>query len=60
MAQVHPSAIVDPRAELAADVTVGPFCIIGPGVTVGAGSQIGSHVVPWLVLFHTPPPPVAM
>ncbi len=45
MAQVHASAIVDPRAELAADVTVGPFSIIGPGVTVGAGSQIGSHVV---------------
>lgn len=45
MAQVHASAIVDPRAELAADVTVGPFSIIGPGVTVGAGTQIGSHVV---------------
>lgn len=38
-------AIVDPRAELAADVTVGPFSIIGAGVEIGPGSVIGPHVV---------------
>jgi UDP-N-acetylglucosamine acyltransferase len=45
MAQVHASAIVDARAELADDVRVGAYSIIGPGVRVGAGSEIGPHVV---------------
>jgi UDP-N-acetylglucosamine acyltransferase len=45
MAQIHASAIVDPRAELADSVAVGPFSIIGAGVTVGEGTRIASHVV---------------
>lgn len=45
MARIHPSALVDPRAELAEDVEVGPFCTIGPHVVVGAGTSIHSHVV---------------
>ena len=45
MAQVHPSAIVDPRAQLADDVRVGPFCIIGPEVQIGDGTEVQSHVV---------------
>ena len=42
---IDPRAIVSPKAELAADVTVGPFSIIGPDVVIGAGSQVGPHVV---------------
>ena len=42
---IHPQAIVDPKAELAADVEVGPFSVIGPGVEIAAGSRIASHVV---------------
>jgi UDP-N-acetylglucosamine acyltransferase len=42
---IDPRAIVSPQAELAADVTVGPFTIIGPGVTIDAGCIIGPHVV---------------
>lgn len=42
---IHPTAIVDPKAELAADVKVGPWSIIGPGVEIGAGTEIASHVV---------------
>jgi UDP-N-acetylglucosamine acyltransferase len=38
-------AIVSPRAELAADVTVGPFSIIGPGVQIGPRTVVGPHVV---------------
>jgi len=38
-------AIVSPRAELAADVTVGPFTIIGPGVQIGPRTVVGPHVV---------------
>ena len=38
-------AIVSPQAELAADVSVGPFSIIGPQVRIGARTVIGPHVV---------------
>lgn len=42
---IHPSAIVDPAAELAADVEVGPYSVIGPDVRIEAGCRIGPHVV---------------
>jgi len=38
-------AVVSPQAQLASDVTVGPFSVIGPQVQVGARSVIGPHVV---------------
>jgi len=38
-------AIVSPQAELAPDVSVGPFSIIGPQVRIGARTVIGPHVV---------------
>ena len=38
-------AIIDSQAELADDVTVGPFSVIGPDVEIDAGTVIGSHVV---------------
>jgi len=38
-------AIVSPRAELAADVSVGPFTVIGPGVRIGSGTVVGPHAV---------------
>jgi UDP-N-acetylglucosamine acyltransferase len=42
---IDSTAIVDGKAELADDVTVGPFSVIGAGVKIGAGTVIGSHVV---------------
>ena len=42
---IHGTAIVDPKAELAADVSVGPYSVIGPQVQIGAGTTIGPHVV---------------
>lgn len=42
---IDPRAIVSPQAELAADVTVGPFSIIGPGVQIGPRTVVGPHVV---------------
>lgn len=42
---IHPSAIVDPAAELDEGVEVGPFSIIGAGVRIAAGTRIGPHVV---------------
>ena len=38
-------AVVSPQAELAVDVEVGPFTVIGPGVRIGARTRIASHVV---------------
>ena len=45
MTQIHPTALVDAQAELAADVVVGPYAVIGPFVRIGAGSSIGAHCV---------------
>ncbi len=45
MTRIHPTAIVDRAAELADDVTVGAFSLIGSGVVIGAGSTIASHVM---------------
>ncbi len=38
---IHPSAVIDPTAELASDVSVGPLCVIGAGARIGAGAVIG-------------------
>jgi UDP-N-acetylglucosamine acyltransferase len=45
MATIHPSAIVDPRAQLDSSVQVGAYSIIGPHVSIGAGTVVGPHVV---------------
>jgi UDP-N-acetylglucosamine acyltransferase len=42
--KVHPTAIVDPNAKLAANVEIGPFSIIGPHVTIGENTMVQSHV----------------
>lgn len=39
-AGIHPSAIVDPTARIAADATVGPLCVIEAGVVIGARSHV--------------------
>jgi UDP-N-acetylglucosamine acyltransferase len=45
MANIHPSALVDPEAELDAGVTVGPYTVIGPHVKIAAGTTVAAHVV---------------
>jgi len=42
---IHPTAIVDAGANLADDVEVGAYSIIGDGVEIGAGTVVGPHVV---------------
>lgn len=42
---IHPTAIVDPAAQLDEGVEVGPYAVIGAAVRVGAGTTIGSHCV---------------
>lgn len=45
MATIHPTAIVDPKAQLADSVSVGPYAVIGPDVRIGEGSTVGAHCV---------------
>jgi UDP-N-acetylglucosamine acyltransferase len=45
MPQIHATAIVEAGAEFADDVTIGPYCCVGPEVTLGAGVVLQSHVV---------------
>ena len=42
---IHSTAIIDPSAELADDVIVGPFSVVGAGVRIDSGSILGSHVL---------------
>jgi UDP-N-acetylglucosamine acyltransferase len=42
--RIHPSALIDPKAELDSSVQVGPFAIIGPKVRIGAESVIDAYV----------------
>jgi UDP-N-acetylglucosamine acyltransferase len=45
MARIHPTALVDPGAEVADDVEIGPYCVVGPHVKLGAGTVLDSHGV---------------
>ena len=45
MSQIHPTAVVDPSAELGEDVVVGPYCVVGEHVRLGNGCVLHSHVV---------------
>ncbi|HKL26601.1 MAG TPA: acyl-ACP--UDP-N-acetylglucosamine O-acyltransferase [Desulfuromonadales bacterium] len=42
---IHPSAIIHPSADIAEDVSIGPFSIIDEDVKIGSGTVVGSHVV---------------
>jgi len=43
--KIHPTAIVDKKAELAGSVEVGPYAFIGPDVKIGDGTVVGAHAV---------------
>jgi UDP-N-acetylglucosamine acyltransferase len=45
MTTIHPSAVIDPKAQIADGCEIGPFCLIGPEVVLGAGNKLLSHVV---------------
>jgi UDP-N-acetylglucosamine acyltransferase len=42
---IHPTAVVDPRAEIGDGVGIGPYCVIGPDVRIGARTSVGAHCV---------------
>lgn len=43
-ARIHATAVVDPSAELGADVDIGPGCVIGPHVKLGERTRLIAHV----------------
>jgi UDP-N-acetylglucosamine acyltransferase len=42
---IHPTALVDPKAEIGENVDIGPYSVIEKGVSIGGGTKIGSHVI---------------
>ena len=42
---IHPTAIIHEGAQLGADVDIGPYCIVGPLVTLQDRVKLKSHVV---------------
>ena len=42
---IHPTAIIDPTAQIDSDVTIGPYSIIGKQVKIASGTHVGPHVV---------------
>lgn len=42
---IHPTALVDPKAELGNKVVIGPYSVVGPDVVIGDDCRISSHVV---------------
>jgi len=42
---IHPTAVIDPAAEIGAGVSIGPYSVIGPNVKIGSGTAVGSHCV---------------
>ena len=45
MTNIHPTAVVDKQAEIAADTVIGPYCVVGPEVVLASGVKLLSHVV---------------
>jgi UDP-N-acetylglucosamine acyltransferase len=45
MAKIHPSAIVDPKAQLDSSVEIGAYSMVGPHVSIDARTVVGPHVV---------------
>jgi len=45
MTDIHPTAVVDPKAEIGEGVVIGPYCIVEAGVTLETGVRLHAHVV---------------
>jgi UDP-N-acetylglucosamine acyltransferase len=41
---IHPTAIIDTTCNIAEDVSIGPYCIIGPHTSIGSGTVLDSHI----------------
>ncbi|WP_085315903.1 acyl-ACP--UDP-N-acetylglucosamine O-acyltransferase [Derxia lacustris] len=50
MSRIHPTAIIEPGAELGAEVDIGPYVVVGPHVRIGDRTRIAAHA---LITGHT-------
>ena len=41
---IHPTALVDPKASIAETAVIGPYCVVGPDVEMGAGTRLMAQV----------------
>ncbi len=41
---IHPTAIIDPQAEIGSDVRIGPYCVVASGVRIGNETELGPYV----------------
>lgn len=44
MSEIHPTAVIDPSAEIGKGVTIGPYCVIHANVVIGDGCWLQNHV----------------
>ena len=49
--RIHPTAVVDPKAQIDVGVDIGPYAVVGPEVSIGSGTRIGP------CLLYTSPSP---
>jgi len=42
---IHPTALIDPKAEIGEEVEIGPYSVIEKDVSIGEGTKVGPHVV---------------
>jgi UDP-N-acetylglucosamine acyltransferase len=42
--EIHPTAIVDGKAEIGTGTVIGPYCVIGPDVVLGQNCWLQHHV----------------
>lgn len=42
---IHPTAVIEDGADIAANVRIGPFCVVGPEVVLAEGVELRSHAV---------------
>jgi UDP-N-acetylglucosamine acyltransferase len=42
---MHPTAVVNAKAEIGSDTVIGPYSIVGPNVRIGEGCRVGAHAV---------------
>ena len=45
MALIHPTAVVDPKAQIDGSVAIGAYTVVGPHVRIAAGTTVGPHCV---------------
>ncbi len=43
--KAHATALVDPAADVAGDVEIGPYCVVGPSVRIGPGCRLLARVI---------------